>query len=200
MANYVKILIRRDTTANWASSNPVLALGEIGADMELHRLKVGNGTSKWTELPFFDSDIVDALTSTRTDAGASANQARELKAMIDNLKKQIAAGGTEIIDNLESTSKDSALSANQGRVLNGKITEVSDLVNGFGPFGMGYEIKEFNQYSKPTKIEFEDGLTATLAWSGGTQLRTITSSTGYKQEILYDENGRVIGRKITRAA
>ena len=92
------------------------------------------------------------------------------------------------------------MSANQGRVLDGKIKAVSDQISNFGTFGMSYNITEFNAYSKPTKIEFEDGLIATLVWSGGTQLRTINGSNGEKIEILYDENGRVIGRKVTKAA
>ena len=46
MADYVKIKIRRDTSTNWAASNPVLALGEIGADMTLHRIKVGDGVKE----------------------------------------------------------------------------------------------------------------------------------------------------------
>ena len=200
MANYVKILIRRDTTANWTSSNPVLALGEIAADMDLHRIKVGNGVSKWSDLAYCDGDIIDAFTSTRTDAALSANKGRELYEFITQVDNKIASGGTTIIDNLTSTRTDAALSANQGKVLDGKITSVTNLVNGFGTFGMGYEVTEFNQYSKPTKIKFDDGLTATLTWAGGTQLQTITGSNGEKITILYDENGRVIGREVTKAA
>ena len=200
MATYVKILIRRDTTANWISNNPVLALGEIAADMDLHRIKVGNGVSAWTDLPYSDGDIIDAFTSTRTDAALSANKGRELYEKVLTVENKVTNGGTVIIDNLNSTRSDAALSANQGRELKSQIENVSSQIDNFGTFGMGYNITEFNAYSKPTKIEFEDGLTATLIWSGGTQLRTINGSNGEKIEILYDDNGRVIGRKVTKAA
>ena len=199
MATYVKILIRRDTTANWTSNNPVLALGEIAADMDLHRIKVGNGTSKWTDLAYCDGDIIDAFTSTRTDAAMSANRGRELWERINEVDNKVTNGGTTIIDNLTSTRTDAAMSANQGRVLDGKIKIVSDQISNFGTFGMSYNITEFNAYSKPTKIEFEDGLTATLVWAGGTQLKTINGSNGEKIEILYNENGTVSGRKVTKA-
>mgnify|MGYP002859151340 CR=1 FL=1 len=89
MASYVRILVRRDTTANWTANNPVLALGEIGADMTLHRLKVGNGLSTWTALPWSDEDIIDSLTSDRTDAALSANQGKALKTNITNLQTSV---------------------------------------------------------------------------------------------------------------
>lgn len=52
MAIITRIQVRRDTTANWASSNPVLASGEIGYDTTLGKGKVGNGTSTWSQLNF----------------------------------------------------------------------------------------------------------------------------------------------------
>lgn len=230
MADYVKIKIRRDTTANWIAKNPVLALGEIGADMTLHRIKVGDGVKTWTELPFSDEDIIDNLTSTRTDAALSANQGRALKneiqavvasggvAVIDNLTSTsttaalsanqgrvlkseieaiVSAGGTPVVDNLTSTSTTSALSANQGRVLNSKVDDIENKVDSFGTFGMGYSVDEFNGYGKPTKITFEDGVTANLTWSG-TRLDKITSSTGETITMKYNTDGLITGRTVTR--
>jgi hypothetical protein len=51
-----RILLRRDTTANWESVNPILALGEPGYDRTLGKLKIGNGVSVWTALPFLVGD------------------------------------------------------------------------------------------------------------------------------------------------
>lgn len=45
------IRLRRDTSANWASADPVLAAGEPGYDTTTGMLKVGNGTDSWSELP-----------------------------------------------------------------------------------------------------------------------------------------------------
>ena len=55
MAN--KIQIRRDTTANWTASNPILSQGELGLDTTLNKMKIGNGTSHWSALGFFVGDI-----------------------------------------------------------------------------------------------------------------------------------------------
>ena len=139
--------------------------------------------------------IIDNLTGTSTTSELSANMGRQLKSEIDAVT---ASGGTPVDDNLTSTSTTHALSANQGRVLNGKIASVESKVDNVGIFGMGYSIDEFNNYSKPTKITFEDGVTATLSWTAGTQLRKITASTGEVMTIDYDDDGRIIGRSVTR--
>ena len=140
--------------------------------------------------------VVDNLTSTSTTSALSANMGRDLKSKIDAI---VSSGGTPVDDNLTSTETTHALSANQGRVLNGKIANVESKVNGLGMFGMSYTIDEFNNYSKPTRITFEDGVTATLTWTAGTQLRKITASTGEVMTIDYDDDGRVIGRTVTRS-
>ena len=51
MAN--KIQIRRDTTANWGVSDPILSQGELGLDTTLNKMKIGDGVSHWSELSFF---------------------------------------------------------------------------------------------------------------------------------------------------
>ena len=83
MANYIKIRIRRDSTKNWAMANPVLMLGEIAADMDKHGLKVGDGTSKWSELPFYGIEVINDLVTGGTNSALSAEQGKELKRLID---------------------------------------------------------------------------------------------------------------------
>jgi len=50
---------RRDSSAAWASHNPVLAPGEIGYDTDTRLIKIGDGETGWTDLPW-------ALTTTQT--------------------------------------------------------------------------------------------------------------------------------------
>ena len=45
-----KIQLRRDTSANWASANPVLAQGEPGMDTTTGVVKVGDGSTAWSAL------------------------------------------------------------------------------------------------------------------------------------------------------
>lgn len=50
--SYQRIQLRRDTAARWAMANPVLAQGEPGYETDTGRQKIGNGTAKWTALPY----------------------------------------------------------------------------------------------------------------------------------------------------
>ncbi len=45
-----RIKLRRDTAGNWASENPVLALGEPGYDTTNNQLRVGDGVTAWSGL------------------------------------------------------------------------------------------------------------------------------------------------------
>lgn len=51
MAN--KIQVRRDTAANWTSTNPTLSQGEIGFETDTYKIKIGNGSSAWADLGYF---------------------------------------------------------------------------------------------------------------------------------------------------
>lgn len=46
------IQLRRDTSANWGSVNPILLNGEPGFETDTNKLKIGNGTSAWNVLPY----------------------------------------------------------------------------------------------------------------------------------------------------
>jgi hypothetical protein len=63
------IQLRRDTAANWTTTNPVLAAGETGYETDTGKFKVGDGTTTWTSLAYnnvlpTDSRLSDARTPT----------------------------------------------------------------------------------------------------------------------------------------
>lgn len=45
------IALRRGTTAQWATANPVLSAGEPGVDLTTGEQRIGNGTDPWSDLP-----------------------------------------------------------------------------------------------------------------------------------------------------
>ena len=47
-----RIQLRRDTAANWAAVNPVLADGEIGLEQDSGQFKLGDGVTAYTALPY----------------------------------------------------------------------------------------------------------------------------------------------------
>ena len=61
----MRIVIRRDTSANWvANGTVVLLLGEQGYETDTRMMKVGDGTTQYKDLPYFAGGItgVDKVT------------------------------------------------------------------------------------------------------------------------------------------
>ena len=52
-----QIQLRNDTAAKWASVNPKLAKGEIGIEIDTNKIKIGNGTDLWNDLPYFGGEL-----------------------------------------------------------------------------------------------------------------------------------------------
>jgi hypothetical protein len=50
MARNALIQLRRDTAANWTSTNPTLASGEMGFETDTNLFKIGDGSTLWTSL------------------------------------------------------------------------------------------------------------------------------------------------------
>lgn len=60
-----KITIRNDTQERWLQFNPVLLKGELGAETDTGKLKMGDGITSWIDLPYMssgDSGVVNAQT------------------------------------------------------------------------------------------------------------------------------------------
>jgi hypothetical protein len=48
-----RIQVRRDTTTAWANTNPVLAIGEPAVDVDTGDLRIGNGSTRYLDLPIY---------------------------------------------------------------------------------------------------------------------------------------------------
>ena len=48
-----RIQIRRDTSSNWTSNNPILLQGEFGYELNTGYAKIGDGQTAWTSLDYF---------------------------------------------------------------------------------------------------------------------------------------------------
>jgi hypothetical protein len=70
----VRIQMRRGTTSEWNSADPILNEGEIGYNSTLASFKIGDGTSLWSALDYYQAaaDItpseIGAIASTEKDA------------------------------------------------------------------------------------------------------------------------------------
>lgn len=52
--------LRRGLASEWVEKNPVLRPGEPGVEIDTQRLKIGNGITAWTSLPYHSNDAIVA--------------------------------------------------------------------------------------------------------------------------------------------
>ena len=58
----VKLALRNDTAANWKTANPILIKGEAAYETDTKKLKFGDGTTAYNDLPYFMGDIDTELS------------------------------------------------------------------------------------------------------------------------------------------
>ncbi len=63
----IRIQLRRDTAANWTSSNPVLRAGELGIETDTLKFKIGNGSSTWTQITSYANVTSTGLSNSLND-------------------------------------------------------------------------------------------------------------------------------------
>jgi len=74
MAVVTQIQIRRGTAAQWTSTNPTLASGELGSETDTNKIKCGNGSTAWNSLPYIasDGDITGVTAGTGLSGGGTS--------------------------------------------------------------------------------------------------------------------------------
>ena len=70
----IRIQLRRDTAANWTSSNPVLRAGELGIETDTLKFKIGNGSSTWTQIANYANITSTGLSNSLSDYILSATK------------------------------------------------------------------------------------------------------------------------------
>lgn len=58
----IPIQIRRDTSTNWTTVDPLLAEGELGYETDTGKMKIGNGNVPWSQLAYLVPGSVNAYT------------------------------------------------------------------------------------------------------------------------------------------
>ena len=57
---------RKATSSEWAKTNPILPSGVVGIDITVQKHKIGNGITKWKDLPFVTGSSGSGDTSFKT--------------------------------------------------------------------------------------------------------------------------------------
>lgn len=101
MPKITEIKPRRGTAAQWASTNPVLASGEMGLESDTKKIKFGDGTTTWNSLGYAGGEpaIAPGLP-TEFLAGDKTWKTIDFPVRtFAELQAAVAAGGTIRIDN-----------------------------------------------------------------------------------------------------
>lgn len=75
------IILRHDTSSNWALNDPVLALGEYGVEDDTHKVKRGDGVTVWSSLDYETFGIEYLIAFENITGEVSDNEA--LQAALD---------------------------------------------------------------------------------------------------------------------
>lgn len=85
------IQLRRGTEAEWSSANPTLAAGEVGISLDVDKIKIGDGTTAWSSLPYANlnptevQSAIDTAISNLVDGAPDLlNTLNELAAAIND--------------------------------------------------------------------------------------------------------------------
>ena len=105
-----QIKLRRDTAANFTSANPVLGQGEPAYETDTKKLKIGDGTTAYTQLEYFSAGgggstnisatlplkIVDGVISLEVDGQTIQIVDGKLHANLDGLSNEVNSLSGEV--------------------------------------------------------------------------------------------------------
>lgn len=181
-----RIQVRRGTSSEWASANPVLGEGEPGYDLTNKILKVGDGTSTWSDLPeagISQEDLDQAIANLIDSAPQTLDTLNEIAAAInDNASffEAVAYSGGAI----SQFNNDSNYIVSDNSVANG-----SDLVTNI----ISLTQEEYDLITPESGIVY-------IVSGGSPAHPTISAASSsdnsgrtYIQDIILDSNGHVTG-------
>jgi hypothetical protein len=87
-----RIQLRRDTAIKWAVNNPVLLQAEMGYETDTTLLKIGDGTTNWNDLGYWNGNLSIEVGGTNVVQGAGTLN------FIGGVSATLATGGIVTLD------------------------------------------------------------------------------------------------------
>lgn len=81
------IQIKRGLAASWASANPILSQGEMGYETDTNKVKIGNGTTAWTSLPFWGTGTFSTTIGNGSDTAIIVTHNLNTRNVVVSVKK-----------------------------------------------------------------------------------------------------------------
>ena len=131
MATPIKIvkttfMVKRAPKEDWESVNPILKPGEPGCELGSQRLKLGDGTTPWNELPYvgaYNGPTAD------TDLSEYVKKADMASYLEPYMKKETIASGT-ILGAVKSSEEMNKIKVLEDGTMEVNSLHISKLVQG----------------------------------------------------------------------
>lgn len=171
-----RIQIRNDTVANWAKSDPVLLSGEMAVCVQTDgsvKLKVGNGSKKWSELDYigFDEDQISSLIANAEDNCTiiTANEDEDDDAALTRVITSPSKGDIAIVKRVFAENKFS----HTGYCYDGTWKALSGNYNANNVY-LDADIKMAGNYTQVGNLTKTENGTATFATKGKSIAEALT--------------------------
>ena len=89
-----RIQQRRGVASQWIAANPILAQGEIGLEVDTNTFKLGNGLTRWIDLPYLSGPPGASAYNVAVINGFSGTQAEWLTSLVGDQGIQGVQGAT----------------------------------------------------------------------------------------------------------
>ena len=195
----IRIQLRRDTAANWVSSNPVLRQGEIGIETDTLLMKLGNGTSTWTQITAYMNIVPDGNLTIGdyvavNDIGASLGVVG-----LDSSKNALIPGSSIIVEGPTDNSFETTLTVTDptaDRTITFKNADGTVAFTSTGTFNAGNTFTvqmsdASGNFASPNNVGTLTGAGAEGVDPSGTINITIPSGTlsgaGYLFQVVADD-------------
>jgi hypothetical protein len=97
----VKIQLRRGTSSDWSTANTVLAQGEMGVETDTLKVKVGDGSTAWNSLGYFNivlgssspSNLASSASAGTSSTGSHSDHVHSYSGILDS-STTLASGVT----------------------------------------------------------------------------------------------------------
>lgn len=113
-----RIQLRRDTEANWASANPTLSAGELAYSIDQNKIKIGNGTSSWTQLSYL-TDNTDEITEGSSNLFYTSER-------VDDRVAQLLTAGSNITLTYNDEANTLTISAVEDNLSNNTTNDLAE--------------------------------------------------------------------------
>jgi hypothetical protein len=173
-----KILLRRGTAAEWSSANPILGTGELGIETDTLKIKIGNGSSTWSQLSSYanvtPAQLTSQINSLISAAPATLDTLNELAAAINNDASFSTTVNNLLTGKVSKSGGDtitSSTTSTVGLIVKGAASQTADLQQWQNSAG------EVQVSIKPTSsltnvLKFTEQYSFAINWGNETILST----------------------------